>query len=320
MKVEEDFDGKFDYYSNVECHVFTFTATSRASDANYGKFKMTTKKINTELILPKQAEVMVTIELDMHIATRGEIEKAIVTREFNLFSEICGALYNLPSGDLPPGAKKIKEDIESKMSRVQSVLPITLRPNEDDRTKHIVQQIATYAKQKKLKLFNHTTILSDYGAHKFSKYSTSKPDIVVVGHNNTIATATVYDTEGEEEGDEHIEEDEREEEGDEHDVTKKFDRSTLVAEAKIKGNNDKVVGQMLAGMDKTLGDVFHQSIVEGSVLTKLTMYGLILQHEVNCCHVFKANVVIDKKTTLYQGVETLTVSDAVNRVFFQLVH
>ena len=55
------------------------------------------------------------------------------------------------------------------------------------------------------------------------------------------------------------------------------------------------------------------------MLTKLTMYGLCLHHETDSCHVFKANVVIGKKTILYHGQDTLSISDAVNRVFYQLV-
>lgn len=182
--------------------------------------------------------------------------------------------------------------------------PVTIKPNENGRTQHILQQITDYAKQNQLQLFNNQSTISVFGTPKFSKYSSSKPDIVVIGRDkSTIATAHVYDSNGDEE------------EVDE--MTKKFDLATLIAETKLDtGLNDRVLGQMLAGMDKTLGDLFHMSIVNGSVLTNLTMYGLCLRHEAD---VFKANVVFGKQTVLYQGNKELGVSDAVNRVFYQLI-
>ena len=64
------------------------------------------------------------------------------------------------------------------------------------------------------------------------------------------------------------------------DVSNKFRQIILTGETKVvkasaaKILAEKILGQSLAGMDKTLGDLFHKLITEGSVLTELTMYGL----------------------------------------------
>ena len=50
---------------------------------------------------------------------------------------------------------------------------------------------------------------------------------------------------------------------------------TLSGEAKPTSQAGKdPIGQLIAGMDKTLGDMFDKEIMAGLILNELTMYGL----------------------------------------------
>ena len=150
----------------------------------------------------------------------------------------------------------------------------------------------------------------------FSKYAKSQPDITAYQDQFTIVTTADYGRVvcvHHEDNSDDVEVD---------DVRKKVSGITLTGETKqgSKETDDTTLGQLLAGMDKTLGDMFYKAIMADSVPTELTMYGLCLKPGLNSCDVIKADVVIGKRTTLSMGPNKLKIGDAVNRVFNQLLH
>ena len=77
-----------------------------------------------------------------------------------------------------------------------------------------------------------------------------------------------------------------------------------------------VLGQLLAGMDKTLGNMFSKVFYEQeSLLTQVVMYGMCLKPAIDFCDVIRADAVIGKKTQIYMSNNKLSIADAVNRVF-----
>lgn len=93
----------------------------------------------------------------------------------------------------------------------------------------------------------------------------------------------------------------------------------LVAEAKDKKKRPKEpMGQLLAGMDKLLGDVFSDALGSQCVLLKFTIYGLYFIPTTDQCTVIRCDVQLGEPTITRRGKTNLGVSDAVNRVFSQM--
>lgn len=79
------------------------------------------------------------------------------------------------------------------------------------------------------------------------------------------------------------------------------------------------IGQLLAGMEKTMGDIFYVTQNQESCLQYLTMFGFYLIPSEDSVEIYKANVEIGKPTTVYKGGTTLSVQDAFNRIMYQLL-
>ena len=107
----------------------------------------------------------------------------------------------------------------------------------------------------------------------------------------------------------------------EDDLIKKVMKVTLNSEAKKEKNPPRdPIAQLLAGMEKTMGDIFVSSLIHGHYLERFTLYGLYFIAKDDTCTVIRADVNIGRKTRVIKGCETLKISDAFNRVFFQLLY
>ena len=197
------FDGGFVHHQNGDCDVFSFTATLQASDAVYRNFDIITKRCDTDLILPNPDKVIVRIEVDLLVVSIGQMEQwremqMEQWREMKMFSQLYG---DCPPDELTPQAKRIKQEIDSKVIKG----PVTIKPDQNNRTKYIVEKINDFAKRNGLEPY---TITFAYGQLKFSKYSTSKTDITVFNRDkSTVLTAGVYyDNEADDEAGEHQDE------------------------------------------------------------------------------------------------------------------
>lgn len=318
-------DEEEDYFkgSFVKRHgnyfVFAFNATLRASDADLDRLKIPVVKRRTDVVLPKAQSILIKIEVDLLVVTRVGLKQAEVQGKQQAIKHVLSIVEDMPE------AKRVKRQVklfeqEVKREVVQSTSAISMpertmieiKPDENDRTKHIVEQMRKFAEQKGMQVYTNQSKISDRPSkHFFSKYATSQPDITVYDSTQfTIVTAdkkkVAYLCP------------EKSDNG-EADVTKELRGLTLTCETKLKDADPKVLGQLLAGMDKTLGDIFDTLMMQDSVLSELTMYGLALNLEANTCKVIKADVVIGRKTRVYEGQRTLPIADAVNRVFHQLV-
>lgn len=320
-------DEQEDYFKGTFVHrhsnyfVFAFSATLRASDADLDRLKIPVQKRRTDVILPKAQSTLIEIEVDLLVVTRVGLKQAEVQGKQQAIKRVLSIVEDMHM----PEAKKVKRQVELfeqevKREVVQSTSAISMpertmieiKPDENDRTKHIVEQMRKFAERKGMQVYTNQSKISDWPSkHFFSKYATSQPDITVYDSTQfTIVTAdkkkVAYLCP------------EKSDNG-EADVTQELRGLTLTCETKLKDTDAKVLGQLLAGMDKTLGDIFDTLMMQDSVLSELTMYGLALNLEANSCKVIKADVVIGRKTRVYEGQRTLPIADAVNRVFHQLV-
>ena len=234
-----------------------------------------------------------------------------------------GKLFQVPFLERPL-AKRLKAELEKDVVEVAagmgavmpSTNPVVVRPNENVISAHIVEQMKGFAHNNGLQVYTNKSSITNCGV-TFSKYSTSQPDITVF-QDNFIVVATADHTtmlcvqhEGEDDS------------GNVECIRKKVHGITLTGETKPdKGEQTdaSTLGQLLAGMDKTLGDMFSKALYEQeALLTHVTMYGMCLKPAIDFCVVIRADVVIGKKTQIYMGNNKLSIADAVNRVFNQLV-
>ena len=295
------YDGKF-VHTCHNYHIYQFETTLRASDAVVKDLKVSFKECSTDSILPQTQSHLIEIRLDLVVISKEEVTQ--------LFSRM------LDSNLEPTVAKKLKEDIEATMqvATMPSKQPnpvVMTSPDENAITRHIVKRMSNFAQQKGLKVFTNQSSITMYGC-TFSKYAKSQPDITVYQDQFTIITTEDYGR---------VVYVHHEDNSDDVEVDDVVSGITLTGETKqgSKETNDATLGQLLAGMDKTLGDMFYKAIMPDSVLTELTMYGLCLKPGQDSCDVIKADVVIGKRTTLYMGRNKLKIGDAVNRVFNQLL-
>lgn len=166
--------------------LFFLLPTSRASDAAYSNFDIPTRECRTDRMLPDPNTVIVRIKLDLRVVAMEEMEMKSERHMMKVQQDMLLQLHGYcPPNKLPPQAKRIKQEIDSKVNSVLSMpeRPVTIKPDENSRTQHILEQITDYVKQNKLELFNNKSTISHYGKHQFSKYSTSKPDIVVISRD-----------------------------------------------------------------------------------------------------------------------------------------
>lgn len=75
---------------------------------------------------------------------------------------------------------------------------------------------------------------------------------------------------------------------------------------------------MLAGIDKTLADLVGCKLSKEKVIQRCTFYGLYYLPHTDECEVYKFNIELGKKTVAYKGLHKLAVSDAFNRVLYEL--
>lgn len=207
-------------------------------------------------------------------------------------------------------------NLKSQLKADDMVMPVgTASPslvlssvNEDASTKNIISQLKAFTEKKGLLFFNDVSkIIVDERIDKFyTKYSSARPDGVT--YNESLVARKDYrkmlyqkfagDDEDDTAGD---------------DVSKLLSHITLNQEHKRDKNAPKdPVGQLFAGMEKTLGDVFFKNLDQKSYLKQLTMYGFYVVPSENSVTVYRANVEIGKPTRL-------PIQEAFNRVMCQLL-
>ena len=225
----------------------------------------------------------------------------------------------------PQVYKKLKECIESEGILIATetednlvpVLPqFVTTPNEDSATDNIFKQVCSFGESNGLYVASRKGAITDIGENRYTKFGKSRPDITSYQKDviiNKDYTQCVYVqgasdvSDGAGDG--------------KDDLIKKMTKVSLNCEAK-KDKNPPMdpIAQLLAGMEKTMGDNFVSSLMHGRFLERFTLYGLYFIAKDDTCTVIRADVNIGRKTPVQQGVETLKISDAFNRVFYQLLN
>ena len=103
-------------------------------------------------------------------------------------------------------------------------------------------------------------------------------------------------------------------------ITKLMQNISLTGEHKKKKNPPKdPIGQLFAGMEKTMGDIVHCNIMESTVPSNIQMYGVYFVSSEDTCEVYRTDVKINADTVIRKGSTKLGVCDAINRVLYQLI-
>ncbi len=225
--------------------------------------------------------------------------------------------------------KKIKPDITSeevrefnKLFRLEEsslhtsdclVDPTTTTPHELSKVKHIIKQFSLVAETKGLKVYTNT---SDFGNKQyFSKYNLSRPDVAtflpsefLIG--NEVKSKWLVLNSADENSDENSEDI----------LCGTLENICLNGEAKgDRAKSKDPVGQLLAGLDKTLADLVSTALKDKNLLiSRCTLYGLYFIPDTDTCQVYKLNVVMGKETVAFRGKEDLSISDAFNRVLREM--
>ena len=188
------FDGTFVHLYD-RCYVYAFTTTLRASDATLHDFKVPLVQCHTDSILPTTLSVIVEIKVDLCVVANEDLIKVredlikvqedlikvqdVANEQHQMLvrlSSTCDAKVLLSE------TKKLKLEVDSKVEHLNPVNMsklVMIKPDENDRTRHIVKQLTTFTQQNGLHLYTNQSNICTYGNCRFSKYATSQPDITV---------------------------------------------------------------------------------------------------------------------------------------------
>ncbi len=311
------FDGDFNYVHG-RILVYEFEETLRASQASQNDYKGVIKKCTTSDILPNIEGTLVSLALQIVCIPKADIEKAMEQAAKQAAKETAEkAIEILTNTHEPSAKKKIMLGLLPLLEVPGGVVPIPSRmtkPDENSTTTNIIHQVCEFAQSNGLYIYTNKSLIfnnASVNRHRYSKYAYSKPDFTIYPRNFTVITTKTFDKMT------FIQHDE-----DDGEIPfQELSGKTLSGEVKPSSAAGKdPIGQLIAGMDKTLGDMFDKEIVGGSVLTKLTMYGLYFVPLTNDCEVIRAKVNLDQHTIMSHGQQQLTVQDGVNRVFYQLLN
>lgn len=345
-KKEEDktyFAGSFKHVCK-DYYVFNFKKTLRPVDACVQDLKITLIPCDTNEVLPCAEQLF---SLNVVIVCIAE-EDIMQERREGRREGITDVWKKIAEEEIDePTKKKIKiacDSLAGTSALVPIVAPttiITTTPDENSTTRHIVAQMTQFATEHGLLVFNDKSLITELPSrNKFSKYAGGRPDITIYPkeHNKCTIVATkdlresLYvhhynDDEDDEDDDEDGEDDGVNDDGEDGEddsligVTRLVGSVCLNVEAKPETKHlaKDPRGQLLAGMDKTLGDLFDRAMISGSLLSEQKMFGLHLVAEENFCEVIRADMQIGRPTVLHRGKTILPVKEAINRVFGQLL-
>ena len=334
------FDGQFKHICR-DCYIYEFTTTLPASNATFHDLQIFLKESSTDGLLPP-CEQLFTISLDIvcvsEQAVNTTVEKAVGKAVEQTVERVVKlALEAGADGEVIKAIKRAREQeadgevMKAKWAREQedggdegsaSEEPSTkvrslmfTKAHENGITTHIVEQINEFAESEGLVIYSNTSICGSILQHKCSKYYLSTPDLAtcsqlyaVIATPNLEKVVCITNQRENEEDD-----------NDEDEILQRVGYIMLTGEAKKTSTGKDPIGQLLAGMDKTLGDMFIEEIYGGALLTKLTMYGVYFVPSEDSCEVVRANVKIGSPTHMLYGRTKLSISDAMNRIFSLLL-
>ena len=338
------FDGQFKHICR-DCYIYEFTTTLPASNATFHDLQIFLKESSTDGLLPP-CEQLFTISLDIvcvsEQAVNTTVEKAVgkavgkaveqtvervvkLALEAGADGEVIKAIKRAREQEADGEVMKAKRAREQENSgdetsaseepptKVRSL--IFSKAHENAITTHIVEQINEFAKSRGLVIYSNTSICGSILQHKCSKYALSTPDLAtclqpyaVIATPNLEKVVCITNQHENEEDDD-----------DEDEILQRVSYITLTGEAKKTSTGKDPIGQLLARMDKTLGDMFIEEIYGGALLTKLTMYGVYFVPSEASCEVVRADVKIGSPTHMLYGRTKLSISDAMNRIFSLLL-
>ena len=328
------FDGQFKHICG-DYYIYEFTTTLPASNATFRDLQIFLKESSTDSLLPP-CEQLFTISLDIvcvsEQALNTTIKKAVEKAErvvklaleagleadVEVMKAIKRACKQEAVGEVMKAkrAKRAREREGSGDEASASEEPPTkvrslmfTKASENSIATHIVEQINKFAKSMGLViLYSNTSSI-------ISKYALSTPDLATCSQTHAvIATPNLekvvcITTQCENE----------EDEDDEDEILQRVSYITLTGEAKETLTGKDPIGRLLAGMDKTLGDMFIKEIYAGALLTTLTMYGVYFVSSEDLCDIVRADVKIGSPTHMLYGRTKLSISDAMNRIFSLLI-
>lgn len=311
MNDHEYFDGGFKKV-NQHVQVYEFTSTLPANTALLSDLKLSIEDIATDIILKPITRTLIVIDVNVVCVPMSDInsrERRGIRRGIEeATTAIC---KKLKLDQTESGLDKVISEVcRRTCSEVEELNFRTTTPHELSKVKNIVKQVYQFASDHGFKVYCNEQNITDYRG-KFSKYHLSKPDVAVFSPANMLVANKV----------------ESKwllaacnEEDDDIDLCGSFKND---AEGKRLGAVPKdPIGQLLAGIDKTMADLISNVLHQFTrIITHITFYGLYFVPDPGAdkCEVYKVNVKLGKDTIVYKGKETLTVSDAFNRVFQEML-
>ena len=91
----------------------------------------------------------------------------------------------------------------------------------------------------------------------------------------------------------------------------------LSLNTECKNPSNDPIGQLFAGMEKTMVEIFYETLQTSTYSQSMVMFGLYINTEKKNAQVFRADVTLGQKTKVYQGDSWLPISDAFNMLMCQ---
>jgi hypothetical protein len=313
------FEGSFNVLTQKKVFLFEYKWTKKASDAVIDDFHLEIENAGEHQIFPSCGSFLPIVRIDVKIfcvsQTTLDMVREEASREGSKRTQKRAQKRVAEIEDLDEQTKlkvqKILEDatsgpdddpvplLSTPVTPVTPMPPLFVRPDENSQTAHIMEQIKEYA------VNNNFTVLSDSSTstdiphvQKYSKYASSRPDLSLYKDSTALF---IFKGTG---------------------IAQKMETMSVDGEGKTKDAANKIkkdaIGQLLASMNKTLGDIVYLGVKHHSrIVDTVTMYGLYFVAEENTCEVYKATVKANRPTKVQRTVGKGGISDAVNKVFHE---
>lgn len=300
---KEYYKGKFKLIAG-NIWFFEYDNTYRASDATINDHNVVMTTLLTDEILPP-VQIFLTIRLDIICISEAGVDERVkqgVKRVLDQLDDETKKKIKIDFKTPIEGLGLEPAALEHAATAVpQSVMTV---PDEDSTSDNIIAQINAFAENKGLKFYRNVAKITEYGINKFTKYGYSRPD--AASHHCLLTTedrsvmAFFNPTSGNAD-----------------DFCKKMDDMILTFESKNPPKDP--IGQLFAGMEKTMGDITFSNVMESTIPAHITMYGLYFIPSEDTCEVYKAYATINTDTVVNKGTLQLHICDAINRVLHQLL-
>ena len=343
------YNGTFkEVYYNL--HIYLFGDTTAANKAKITDFKESIT-IGTDEILPPVPRLYMEIDLDVVVVPLKKIRKLDQEKEEihrkekeEIHKGIMDAYQSFSQNNVDVALRILKELVDANVAvdtnvamnpldtnsgldanvtvdplDTEMVTPLDttsldtemVKPNEDDVSKSVHQQVAQFASKNGLNVVvNKARMTENVDILVLTKYAKSRPDMSIL---RAIALNSIHQNQEVEEEGGGVEEEEEEQK-------KKAVGASTEHKEKLKGD---AWGQTLAGTEKICGEVVCDFLRrEHKPVTIVEVYSLLIDYQSEEAEVFKVCIDFSKKvdpSKIYRGSNKLKVSDALNRVFHQLL-